>query len=309
LRPQIFSKLNSEKAIQIPEGISILSRLKNYVALSKPRLASLVVFSAAMGFVIGTRGSFSFSQMLLLVIGGFLVTASSNAFNQIIERDTDKLMERTKDRPLPSHKMEVPEALVAATVMGAIGVSILWIYMNPLCGMLSAVSMLIYILVYTPAKRVTPFSVFIGAIPGAFPPLLGYVAATNQINLEGLLLYFIQFIWQFPHFWAIAWVLDDDYKRAGFRMLPSAGGRNHRSAFQTIAYTLCLIPLGFLPNFFQLAGVWTTAVIILCGIFFSLQSFKLYRNLDIKSARQLMFGSFFYLPVVQIALMLDAVLK
>jgi heme o synthase len=223
----------------------------------------------------------------------------------VIERDTDKLMERTKDRPLPASRMSVSEAFIAAMIMGLAGISILWIFMNPLCGMLSALSLLLYTLVYTPAKRVTPFSVFIGAVPGAFPPLLGYIAATNTINIEGLLLYFIQFIWQFPHFWAIAWVLDDDYKRAGFKMLPSGGDRNHRSAFQTVAYTLCLIPLAFLPDMFHLISLWATSLIVVCGVFFSVQAIKLYRKLDIKSAQQLMFGSFIYLPVVQIVLVMD----
>jgi protoheme IX farnesyltransferase len=295
----------SENSIEIESRVSFASRLRDYALLCKMRLSSLVVFSAAMGFVIATRGQFDLSQLLLLILGGFLVTGSSNAFNQIIERDTDKLMERTKDRPLPAGRMSVAEASVFALVMGISGIYILWIFMNPLCGMLSALSLLLYTLVYTPAKRITSFSVFIGAIPGAFPPLLGYIAATNAIGLEGLLLYFIQFIWQFPHFWSIAWVLDDDYKRAGFKMLPSAGGRNHSSAFQTIAYTLCLIPLAFLPNFFHVAGSAATIVMIACGVFFAVQAIKLYKKLDIKSAQQLMFGSFIYLPLVQLALMFD----
>lgn len=295
----------SEKSLEIETQVSSTSRIRDYALLCKMRLTSLVVFSAVMGFVIATRGQFDFTQLLWLILGGFLVTGSSNAFNQVIERDTDKLMERTKDRPLPSGRMQLAEAFIAALIMGVAGISILWIFMNPLCGMLSALSLLLYTLVYTPAKRLTPFSVFIGAVPGAFPPLLGYIAATNAIGLEGLLLYFIQFIWQFPHFWSIAWVLDDDYRRAGFKMLPSAGGRNHRSAFQTVAYTLCLIPLAFLPNFFHLASAWSTIIMIGCGVFFSLQAVKLYRKLDIKSAQQLMFGSFMYLPLVQIALMID----
>jgi protoheme IX farnesyltransferase len=295
----------SENSLQLESRASFASRLRDYALLCKMRLTSLVVFSAAMGFVIASRGQFDLSQFLLLILGGFLVTGSSNAFNQVIERDTDRLMERTKNRPLPAGRMSVAEASIAAMVMGVAGIYILWVFMNPLCGMLSALSMLLYTLVYTPAKRITSFSVFIGAIPGAFPPLLGYIAATNAIGLEGLLLYFIQFIWQFPHFWSIAWVLDDDYKRAGFKMLPSAGGRNHSSAFQTIAYTLCLIPLAFLPNFFHVAGALATVVMIASGIFFALQAVKLYKKLDIKSAQQLMFGSFIYLPVVQLALMFD----
>jgi heme o synthase len=297
--------LLSEKSLEIRPQVSFSSRLRDYGLLCKMRLTSLVVFSAAMGFVIATRGQFNVNQLLWLILGGFFVTGSSNAFNQIMERDTDKLMERTKDRPLPADRMSVTEAFAFAIITAIAGILILWIFMNPLCGMLSAVSMLLYTLVYTPAKRVTSFSVFIGAVPGAFPPLLGYIAATNVIGLEGLLLYFIQFIWQFPHFWSIAWVLDDDYKRAGFKMLPSAGGRNHSSAFQTVAYTLCLIPLAFLPNFFNMVGTTATVVMIASGVFFTVQAVKLYGKLDIKSAQQLMFGSFIYLPVVQLAIMFD----
>jgi heme o synthase len=297
--------LLSEKSLQIESQVSISSRIRDYGLLCKMRLTSLVVFSAVMGFVIATGGQFEIQQLLWLILGGSLVTGASNALNQVMERDTDKLMERTKDRPLPSGRMHVTEAFTSAMIMGIAGIIILWVFMNPLCGILSAAAMMLYTLAYTPAKRFTPLSVFIGAVPGAFPPLLGYIAATNTIGLEGMLLYFTQFIWQFPHFWAIAWVLDDDYKRAGFKMLPSAGGRNHSSAFQTIAYTLCLVPLAFLPNFFHLASSWSTVVMIACGIFFSAQAVKLYRNLDIKSAQQLMFGSFIYLPVVQISLMMD----
>jgi len=267
------------------------------------------VFSAAMGFVIATRGDFHAAQLLWLIAGGFLVAGSSNAFNQIIERNTDKLMDRTCNRPLPSGRMQISEAVIAATLMGIAGIAILWKFMNPLCGLLSAVSLLLYVIAYTPLKRLTPFSVFVGAIPGAFPPLLGFVAAHHQITYEALLLYAIQFIWQFPHFWAIAWVLDDDYKKAGFKMLPSAGGCDRSSAFQTMAYSLCLIPLALLPQFFGMISWPTTIIIVASGILFSLQSFKLYKHLDIKSARQLMFGSFIYLPVVQLAMMIDSLIK
>ncbi len=273
------------------------------------RLSSLVVFSAAIGFVIGSKGDFTFVQMCWLILGGFLVTGSSNAFNQVIERDLDKLMDRTKNRPLPAGRMGVVEAMVAAILMGAAGILILWFFMNPLCGLLSALSLLLYTLVYTPSKRMTPFSVFIGAIPGAFPPLLGYVAARNEIGMEALLLYFLQFIWQFPHFWAIAWVMDDDYKKAGFKMLPSAGGRDRNTAFQTMAYTLSLVPLALLLHFFGLFSVWSTVLVAMAGIYFALPSFRLYKNLDIPSAKKLMYASFIYLPVVQLVLMIDKLLS
>jgi protoheme IX farnesyltransferase len=234
-----------------------------------------------------------------LSIGGFLVTGSSNAFNQVIEKDTDKLMDRTADRPLPSGRMSVTEASVAASLMGITGIAVLWISFNPLCALLSFFSLLLYTMVYTPAKKITSFSVLIGAFPGAFPPLLGWIAAKNEIGFEALILYAIQFIWQFPHFWAIAWVLHDDYTKAGFKMLPG-GGRTKGSAFQTLVYTFCLIPLAFLPELFGFANTITTILLVLMGILFSIPSVKLYANCEIKSAQRLMFSSFIYLPIVQI---------
>ncbi len=273
------------------------------------RLSSLVVFSAAIGFVIGNRGDFYFNQLCWLILGGFLVTGSSNAFNQVIEKDLDKLMDRTKNRPLPAGRMSVTEAMTAAVLMGVAGILILWFTMNPLCGVLSALSLLIYTLIYTPSKRITPFSVFIGAIPGAFPPLLGYIAARNEIGMEALLLYFLQFLWQFPHFWAIAWVMDDDYKKAGFKMLPSRGGRDRNTAFQTMAYTLSLIPVALLLHFFGLFSWWSTVIVAASGVFFAMPAFRLYKYLDIPSARKLMYASFIYLPVVQLVLMIDKLLS
>jgi protoheme IX farnesyltransferase len=295
----------SEKTLTVEREFSFAAKCRDYVQLTKLRLSSLVVFSAAMGFVIATKGDFGWGQMWLLLLGGFLVTGSSNAFNQIIEKDLDKLMVRTANRPLPAGRMSVMEAMIASTIMGVAGILILWIYMNPLCGMLSALSLILYTLAYTPLKRITPFSVFIGAIPGAFPPMLGWIAARNEFGLEAVLLYAIQFLWQFPHFWAIAWVLEDDYKRAGFKMLPSPGGRDKSTAFQTLVYTSCLIPFSFMPYFFHLSGLITAIVMLACGIFFTYQSMQLYKTLEIKAARKLMFGSFIYLPAVQIVLMLD----
>ncbi len=288
--------------------MSVAAKLQDYAQLMKLRLASLVVFSAVMGFVIGTLGHFEWQQLWLLVLGGFLVTASSNAFNQIIEKDFDKLMDRTKERPLPAGRMSVNEALAAALIMGIAGVGILWVYMNPLCGILGALSLVLYASVYTPLKRVTPFAVFVGAIPGAMPPLLGWVAARNEIGFEAIILYTIQFIWQFPHFWAIAWVLDDDYKKAGFKMMPSLGGRNHSSAFQTMVYSICLIPMGLIPYMAGFTGIYSLLALMVCGFIFTIPSFRLYKTLSMESARKVMFSSFIYLPVVQIVMMLDKIL-
>ncbi len=293
-----------EKSLFLSNSYSISARVQDYVQLTKFRLSALVVFSAAMGYLIATGSNPSWPSLLLLSIGGFLVTGSSNAFNQIIEKDTDKLMDRTADRPLPSGRMSVTEATIAAVFMGVAGIYILWTGLNPLCGILSFFSLLLYTIVYTPAKKITSFSVLIGAIPGAFPPLLGWIAAKNEIGLEGLILYAIQFIWQFPHFWAIAWVLHDDYLKAGFKMLPG-NGRTKSSAFQTLVYSICLIPLGFVPEFFGFTSTISTLLIVLAGILFAAQAVKLYSDCEIKSAQKLMFGSFIYLPVVQMIWMIN----
>src|SRR5436190_16652519 len=221
------------KALSLEKPVSIGAKLGDYAQLMKMRLSSLVVFSAAMGYLVATGADFSWPQLWLLMLGGFLVTGSSNGFNQVLEKDLDKLMDRTTRRPLPDSRMSNAEASVASLLMGVGGVAILWVFMNPLTGILSLCSLLIYAFVYTPLKRITPFAVFVGAIPGAIPPMLGWVAARNQIGLQALILYAIQFIWQFPHFWAIAWVLDDDYKKAGFHLLLSPNGRYQSSAFQT----------------------------------------------------------------------------
>jgi protoheme IX farnesyltransferase len=287
-----------EKSLFLSNSYTITARMQDYVQLTKFRLSALVVFSAGMGYLIATGSNPSWSSLLLLSIGGFLVTGSSNAFNQIIEKDTDKLMDRTADRPLPSGRMTVTEATIAAFFMGVVGIYILWTGLNPLCGILSLFSLLLYTLVYTPAKKITSFSVLIGAFPGAFPPLLGWIAAKNEVGLEGLVLYAIQFIWQFPHFWAIAWVLHDDYLKAGFKMLPG-NGRTKSSAFQTLVYSICLIPLGFVPELFGYTGTVATVLIVLSGILFTAQAVKLYSDCEIRSAQKLMFGSFIYLPLVQ----------
>lgn len=293
-----------DKSFTLPRQYSFSSRLQDYMLLTKFRLSGLVVFSAAMGYLIATGSEFSWSALGLLSLGGFLVTGASNAFNQIIEKDLDKLMDRTANRPLPAGRMSVREALTSGFIMAIVGVYILWTGLNPLCGILSLISLLLYTLVYTPSKKITPFSVLIGAIPGAFPPLLGWIAAKNEVGLEGLVLYAIQFIWQFPHFWAIAWVLHDDYLKAGFKMLP-ANGRTKSSAFQTLVYSICLVPIGFVPQLFGFVNTPATLLIVIAGIFFAAQAVKLYADGEIHSAKKLMFGSFIYLPVIQVIWMIN----
>lgn len=283
-----------------------MGKVRDYAQFIKLRLASLVVLSAAISYVIASH-EVNWSKMLLLVLGGFLVTGSSNGFNQIIEKNLDKLMDRTQNRPLPQERMSYNESFLLAFITGAIGIAILWIYMNPLSGILGLLALILYTVVYTPLKRITPFAVFVGAFPGAIPPLLGYVAASEgfgEIKFEAWVLFSVQFMWQFPHFWAIAWVLEDDYKKAGFRMLPSLGGRDKSSAFQVLVYTLFLLPISLLPVLFGMSGIVSAIIISICGIFFCYQAYNLYKECSIEAARRLMFGSFIYLPIVQLAVMI-----
>jgi protoheme IX farnesyltransferase len=280
------------------------SKLSDFTQLLKLRLSWLVVFSALTAYFMGTT-DYSWVKISMLTLGGFLVTGSSNAFNQIIERDLDRLMDRTQNRPMPQGRLSRLEALVFSALTGIIGIGILWVFMNPLSGILGLLALLSYVAVYTPMKRITPFAVFVGAFPGAVPPLLGWVAATGEIDLYGLVLFSIQFIWQFPHFWSLAWVLEEDYLKAGFRMLPSAQGKSKASAFQVLAYTIGLIPLGLLPFLFRMVSPVATAILLICGIYFSIKAIKLYRSLERADARALMFASFIYLPIVQVVMTLD----
>jgi heme o synthase len=286
----------------------LIFRAKAYIELVKFRLSALVTFSAAFGFILGDSGYlFSWGQFLALIFGGFMITGASGAANEIWERDYDKLMKRTQNRPLPLKQISLSEAYWFASLMAISGISILWIFTNPLTTVLGILSMVLYIFVYTPLKRVGPIAVFVGAIPGAMPPLLGWTAATGVISHEALILFGIQFIWQFPHFWAIAWVSDEDYKKAGFKLLPSGGKKDLNTAIQIMIYTLFLLPLGLLPTYFGLTGINSGIVATICGVLFLAQTFSLMKDCSRKSALKIMFGSFIYLPVVQIAYLLDKI--
>ena len=278
------------------------AKIKDYASFSKLRLASLVVFSALCGYLMAADNT-NWKDLILLLIGGFFVTGSSNGFNQIIERKPDALMKRTQNRPLPQNRMSVQEAMIVASVMGLLGVILLYL-INPLSALLGAIALFLYTAVYTPLKKETPFAVFIGAFPGAIPPMLGYIAFTGALDLEAWILFAVQFMWQFPHFWAIAWKLDDDYKLAGFKMLPS-GNRDKSSAYLILVYTLMMIPASLLPLFFGLSGYISGGVILIAGIGFLVLAIKLFKTLSLPDASRLMFASFIYLPVVQVAMLID----
>ncbi|HNT50580.1 MAG TPA: heme o synthase [Cyclobacteriaceae bacterium] len=287
----------------IPAGVKI----RAFVELLKVRLSLLVAFSCAFGYGLATRGNMDWQVLIMLTMGGFLLSGASVSINQILEKDLDGLMSRTQNRPLPTARLSVSEATFFTLICLVASLIILWIYTNPLTVVLSIISMLLYSFVYTPLKQVGPVAVFVGAIPGALPPLLGWTAATGSISYEAIIIFGIQFIWQFPHFWAIAWVADDDYKKAGFKLLPSGGGKNLNTAIQIMVYTLFLIPLGLLPATFGITGIYSAVVATLCGAAFFAQTFSLMKTGSRQSALRIMFGSFIYLPVVQIAYLLDKV--
>lgn len=283
---------------------NFISDLKNLVKL---RLTLLVVFSASVSFLIGSReqGAIDWINWLILTVGGFLVTGCANGFNEIIEKDLDKLMTRTSDRPLPSGRMTTGQALVLSLFMGIAGTLIL-LRLNLLTGVLSVFSILLYAIVYTPSKRWSPIAVFIGAFPGALPPLIGYFAAFENPHISWIpiILFSIQFVWQFPHFWAIAWVLDDDYKKAGFMLLPTKK-RDRTSAMFTFVSTIILVPVSLIPTIMGFGGYFIGGISLIISLIFCWFAWKLVQNLDIPSARKVMFGSFIYLPIVQLVLLFD----
>jgi len=293
--------------IEISSLEMIQSKAKSYFELLKFRLSFLVAFSSAFGYVLASFGQINWQTLLMLFFGGLLVSGSSVTINQIIEKDLDKLMTRTQNRPLPTGRLTIIEAIVFSIIVGIAGIALLYISTNILTVALSIVSLLLYSFVYTPLKRVGPIAVFVGAIPGALPPLLGWVAYTGSIGFEALIIFGIQFIWQFPHFWAIAWVADEDYKKAGFKLLPAKGKKDFNTAINIMIYTLFLIPLGLLPAKFGLTGINSAVVVTICGALFLSQTLSLMKDVSRKSALRIMFGSFLYLPIVQIAYLLDKV--
>jgi heme o synthase len=284
----------------------ILAKARAFCELLKFRLSFLVAFSCVFGYMLATP-RIDWIALMMLFIGGFLLSGSAVTVNQILEKDLDALMQRTRNRPLPTNRISIREAIIFSAVCLFAGVAVLIVFTNPLTTSLSVLSLILYSFAYTPLKRVGPVAVFVGAIPGALPPLLGWTASTGNITHEALIIFGIQFIWQFPHFWAIAWVADDDYKKAGFKLLPSGGQKDLNTAIQIMVYTMCLIPLGLLPASFGITGINSAIVATVCGVIFFAMTFSLMRTGDRKSALKIMFGSFLYLPIVQIAYLLDKV--
>jgi protoheme IX farnesyltransferase len=287
-------------------GTVVKIRLQEYAALSKLRLASSVVFSAIAGYLLGAE-TVQLSVIIALTIGGMMVVASSNAFNQVIEKDRDDKMDRTKNRPVASGRMTGTEAMLFASVIGLLGLWLLY-SINPMSAMFGALSIFIYVLIYTPMKAVSGWAVFVGAFPGAIPFMLGWVAATNKFGIEPGTLFAIQFMWQFPHFWAIAWLVHDDYLKAGYNLLPT-GKRDSLSAFLAVVYSVGLVLVSIVPYLgitgdlkiseFGLVGV------LLSGVYLVYKAIVLFREQTKEAAKKLMLSSILYLTLVQILYVVD----
>ena len=278
----------------------------SFIEITKLRLSVSVVFSSVISYLIG-MSEFNFEIFSHLVVGGLMMVSASNVFNQVIERDLDALMQRTKGRPLPMGQISVNNALVLGFTFVIAGLTFLYL-INPLCAMLGAISIFIYACVYTPLKLITPLSVFVGAIPGAIPFMLGWVAATNELGVEALALFLMQFFWQFPHFWAIAWWQNDEYEKAGFKMLPT-GRKDKSTTFQIIFYSFWAIIMSIVP-YFNVTGdlslsTYGLVIVLMLGMFLLFYSFQLFKTSTTQNAKILMYVSILYLTLVQIVYLID----
>ncbi|MDC1310248.1 heme o synthase [Flavobacteriaceae bacterium] len=278
----------------------------SFIEITKLRLSVSVVFSSVISYLIG-MSEFNFEIFSYLVLGGLMMVSASNIFNQVIERDLDALMQRTKGRPLPMGQISVNNALILGFSFVIAGLTFLYL-INPLCAMLGAISIFIYACVYTPLKLITPLSVFVGAIPGAIPFMLGWVAATNELGVEALALFLMQFFWQFPHFWAIAWWQNDEYEKAGFKMLPT-GRKDKSTTFQIIFYSFWAIIMSIVP-YFNVTGdlslsTYGLVIVLMLGMFLLFYSFQLFKTSTTQNAKVLMYVSILYLTLVQIVYLID----
>lgn len=285
----------------------VLTRVRAYSQLIKMRLSLLVVFSAIFGYLMAPNVlGVDPIMMIWLALGGLLVTGSSNTLNQVLEVEYDAQMSRTSKRPLVKNLISPTEAVIFALVCGIGGIAILAIMFEGIVpALLGIIALISYAFIYTPMKRVSPLGVLIGAFPGAMPPLIGWAAATGSLEQGAWILFLIQFIWQFPHFWAIGWLQDEEYTKAGFQMLPGNSGRSRYTASLILIYSLLLIPIGLLPYHTGMIGPITLGVLILAGLGFSYKAFVLYKKMDNKGALGVMFASFIYLPIIQIGMMID----
>ena len=307
----MFSSISTNKAKgQIGLADLLKAKVSDYLILVKYKLNFTVVFSAVIGLLLANiaYGSFSWLALVLLAMSGFIITGSANAINQILEKDYDKLMKRTAGRPLAAGRMNVTEALLLAGILGVGGILILWYFFNENAALLGAVSLISYAFIYTPLKRVHPIAVLVGAIPGALPPVIGWVALTGTLTYEAYILFAIQFLWQFPHFWAIGWLGAEEYEKAGFKLMPTSNEKNKGLGIQVILYIGFLIMTTVLPGLIGMFSFYFVFAALISGLFFLYYGFNLFRYCDDKAALKLMLASVIYLPVLQIIMVLDSLI-
>ena len=282
------------------------SRFKDLVELVKLKLTLMVVFTSMIGYLIATGGVIEWSILALLLSGGFLITCASNTMNEVLEKDYDALMSRTSDRPLPTGRIAVSDAIIFAGLSCIVGIFLLAL-INPLTALLGAASFVLYAFVYTPLKRVSPIAVLIGAIPGALPAAIGFVAFDGVLSSMAIILFSIQFIWQMPHFWAIGWLAYEDYSKAGYKLLPKMElGKSSEIGKQSFIYTLFLIPVSLMPWYFGFLGIGFTSLVLITCLFYTWKAWKFYRDNNKDSARSLLFASLYYLPTAFIVLFIGS---
>ena len=287
-------------------SFTLASKIRDYMMLIKFSLSFMVVFSAVVSYLLAPKVvEYDWFMIILLFIAGLLITGSANAVNQVVEKDTDALMKRTAKRPVASGRMSTSEGWAFAIIAGLAGVIILWYFFNTLSAFIAAFSWFVYAFMYTPLKKVSSVSVLVGAVPGALPCLIGWTAGQDELSAGGWILFAIQFFWQFPHFWAIAWIAHNDYSNAGFKLMPSVEGPTKYSAIQSIIYSLVLVPVGTLPYLAGMSGLVSFWIVLAANLYMVWLSIQLYRQMTVKAARKVMFGSYIYLAVVLMALLAD----
>ena len=281
------------------------SRVAAFVALTKPRIAVMVLLTVAVGYVLGARGASHPATMVFTLLGTGLVAAGASAWNQVIERERDGRMRRTAKRPLPAGLLQPLESALFATLLAVAGIVTLLIATNPMAASIALATFVLYVAAYTPLKPITTLNTVVGAIPGALPPVIGWAAATGTVGIEAFSLFLVVFLWQFPHFLAIAWVHREDYARGGHKMLPCIDPGGRQTARQAVAYALVLVPAGLLPTVAGIAGGWYFAGAFAAGVYYLAASLRFLAHRDDPSARKLMMASFVYLPVILLLLLVN----
>lgn len=299
--------MTQQETVKHQSSLIIAGKVRDYMLLIKFSLSFMVVFSAVISYLLAPDVvEFNWTSILILFTGGMLVTGSANAVNQIMEKQTDAMMKRTAKRPVAAGRMSATEAWTFAVVALIAGLILLFRF-GWLAAALALVSWFVYAYMYTPLKKVSSIAVLIGAVPGALPCLIGWAAGQEALTTGGWVLFAIQFFWQFPHFWAIAWIAHRDYSNAGFKLLPSTEGPGKYSAIQSVVYSLVLIPVGMLPYVTGMSGIVSFWIVLAANLFMLLQCIRLYREMESKAARRVMFSSYIYLPVVLLALLADKI--